>query len=77
MEIRLAAIRAYRRMPCSESRGPGLLSTYTDMQEDTELRIAAYLAVMQCPSSRILDKIKATLHAEEVNQGVCMCVYVK
>jgi hypothetical protein len=33
-----------------------------------ELRIAAYLGLMTCPSASILDKIKNTLESEEVNQ---------
>nr|CAD7460027.1 unnamed protein product [Timema tahoe] len=68
VEVRLAAISAYRRLPCDESSRHHLLDTYTDRREDTEVRIAAYLAVMKCPSARILRRIKDTLYSEDVNQ---------
>ena len=41
---------------------------YRDPEEDAELRIAAYLAVMQCPTQYMIDQIKETLASEEVNQ---------
>ncbi|KAJ9583536.1 hypothetical protein L9F63_022121, partial [Diploptera punctata] len=69
IEVRLAAISAYRRLPCNEKSRSHLLDLYTDKLQDTELRIAAYLAVMQCPTSQTIRKIKDTLYGEEVNQG--------
>lgn len=45
-----------------------LMTIYTNRDEDSELRIAAYLGLMTCPSASILDKIKNTLESEEVNQ---------
>lgn len=68
IEVRLAAISAYRRLPCSEHTRSHLLDLYTDKRQDTELRIAAYLAVMQCPSSHIIRRIINTLYTEDVNQ---------
>ena len=41
---------------------------YRNPDEDSELRIAAYLAVMQCPTQYVVDQIKETLASEEVNQ---------
>jgi hypothetical protein len=69
IDVRLAAITAYRRFPCSENSRSHLLDLYTDKHQDTELRIAAYLAVMQCPSSHTIRRIKDTLYSEDVNQG--------
>ncbi|PSN46112.1 hypothetical protein C0J52_17248 [Blattella germanica] len=68
IELKLAAISAYRRLPCNEKTRSHLLELYTKKQEDTELRIAAYLAVMQCPTSQTIRKIKDTLYSEDVNQ---------
>ena len=41
---------------------------YRNPDEDSELRIAAYLAMMQCPTQYIVDQVKETLASEEVNQ---------
>ncbi|XP_043197116.1 uncharacterized protein LOC122367779 [Amphibalanus amphitrite] len=68
MDVRLAAIRAFRRMPCSVVTESGLMKTFANPGEDTEVRVAAYLAVMQCPSYDIVDKVQEVLSAETVNQ---------
>ena len=44
------------------------MSLYLDTQEDSEIRIAAYKALMECPSDAVIDRIKRTLETEEVNQ---------
>ena len=66
IEIRLAAMDAFRRLPC----GPrdSLISIVRNTEEDSEIRIAAYLAVMQCPSAETISTLKAILEQEEVNQ---------
>ena len=68
MVIRLAAIDALRRVPCHLGNRDSLLSFYQETKHDSELRIAAYLAIMQCPSAQILDEVKQTLIHENVNQ---------
>ena len=45
-----------------------LLKMLRDMDEDSELRIAAYLGVMKCPTPALLEEIKTILASEEVNQ---------
>ena len=42
---------------------------FRDMAEDSEVRIAAYLGLMRCPSHREVGVIRAQLEQEEVNQG--------
>lgn len=69
MELRLAAIDAFRRTPCSLLDIPTFLSVFTDTNQDTELRIAAYLVAVRCPSPGILRTIKRALYYETVNQG--------
>ncbi|XP_071088621.1 uncharacterized protein [Haliotis cracherodii] len=66
-EVRVAAIQAYRRLPCSADRSE-VMTIYQDSDEDSELRIAAYLAVMQCPSEDVLRRIQGTLESEKANQ---------
>lgn len=44
------------------------MALFTNMPEDAELRINAYLALMQCPSASTLDSVVNMLTNEEVNQ---------
>jgi len=67
IDIRLEAIKAYRRMSCSIDN-THLIDMFTNKQTDTELRIAAYEALMKCASPELLETIKRTLAREEVNQ---------
>ncbi|XP_052775371.1 uncharacterized protein LOC128213563 isoform X2 [Mya arenaria] len=67
IEIRLSAIEAFRRMPCTDKRR-GIMNILQNREEDSELRIAAYRVLMECPSDLILAFIKDILANEEVNQ---------
>ncbi|XP_063426893.1 apolipophorins-like [Mytilus trossulus] len=66
-EVRLAAAQAFRRMACDANRNE-LMTIYLNRDEDSEIRIAAYLGLMTCPSKSILNRIQTTLESEEVNQ---------
>ncbi|KAL4235950.1 hypothetical protein ACF0H5_004338 [Mactra antiquata] len=66
-EVRLSAIEAFRRMPCDSSR-KALMDILTDTEEDSEIRIAAYKVLMECPSEEVLRLVRQTLANEEVNQ---------
>ncbi|XP_018586439.2 vitellogenin-like [Scleropages formosus] len=46
MELRLAAIQAFRRIPCTADRR-ALLQLYCSPREDVEVRIAAYQQIMR------------------------------
>jgi hypothetical protein len=67
LEIRVAAAEAFRRMPC-EAKDDGLWSIYENGDLDSELRVAAYLAIMRCPSEVTLGKMAASLISEEDDQ---------
>nr|XP_045624060.1 uncharacterized protein LOC123774022 [Procambarus clarkii] len=67
MEVRVAAIGAWRHSPCDYDRS-NLLAAFQDEAQDTEVRIAAYLAVMTCPTPTIINTIKDRLISEGVNQ---------
>ncbi|CAH1773813.1 unnamed protein product [Owenia fusiformis] len=67
MDIRVAAIDAFRRMDCSEGRTE-LMNLFKNTEEDSELRIGAYLAVIQCPTVDIIEEVKTVLESEEINQ---------
>lgn len=70
LEVRLAALGAWRRAPCEQQPSAAFLKLYTDQRQDVELRIAGYLAAMRCPSPSTLRVVKDTLYAEDVNQGL-------
>ncbi|KAL8574776.1 hypothetical protein ACOMHN_035319 [Nucella lapillus] len=67
MEIRVSAAQAFRRLPCDADR-----STVTfimeDSQEDSELRIASYLALMTCPDDVTLQRVQLLLESEQDQQ---------
>jgi len=67
MEVRIAAVEAHRRLSCEETR-EYFLNLFRDQSMDSELRIAAYLEVMRCPTYTIVKTIKHSLEVEEVNQ---------
>uniref|UniRef100_UPI003AABB2CD uncharacterized protein n=1 Tax=Centroberyx gerrardi TaxID=166262 RepID=UPI003AABB2CD len=67
IELRLAAIQAFRRIPCSADRSL-LLQLYRSSQEDPEVRIAAYQQLMRCPDPEALRAVKTTLSNETSSQ---------
>uniref|UniRef100_A0A1I8HY32 Vitellogenin domain-containing protein n=1 Tax=Macrostomum lignano TaxID=282301 RepID=A0A1I8HY32_9PLAT len=67
VEVRVAAIEALRRTPCSEDRTP-LMKLIRNKDVDSELRITAYLGLMSCPTMELFDTVKELLTAESSNQ---------
>jgi len=67
MVVRIAAVSAYRRMSCEASREE-MFRIYENKQLDSELRINAYLTVMQCLDSKVIDRVRTALRSEEINQ---------
>ncbi|XP_075219817.1 apolipoprotein lipid transfer particle isoform X2 [Lycorma delicatula] len=67
MDVRVAAVEAYRRFSCNNDRNL-LLNVYLNQTYDSELRIPAYLEVMKCPTHNIIKAVKELLVKEEVNQ---------
>ncbi|XP_053620364.1 uncharacterized protein Apoltp [Plodia interpunctella] len=65
--IRLAAIDAFRRTPCFETR-EYFLETFREDYVHVEIRLASYLQVMRCPTLSIIRKIFHALRNEHVNQ---------
>ncbi|CAL8346241.1 unnamed protein product [Merluccius merluccius] len=66
-ELQLAAIHAFRRMPCTADRRV-LLQLYGSSQEDAEVRVAAYQQLMRCPDPRTLRAVRMTLGNETSSQ---------
>uniref|UniRef100_A0A1C9ZV19 Apolipophorin long isoform n=1 Tax=Uroteuthis edulis TaxID=55720 RepID=A0A1C9ZV19_9MOLL len=66
-EIRIAAMDAFRRIPCDAVRSD-LMGVFRDESEDSELRINAYIALMKCPSQKVLSEVRQVLEKEKTNQ---------
>lgn len=45
-----------------------ILDVFANSEEDSEVRIAAYKALMECPTNELLSRIRVALSKEEVNQ---------
>lgn len=70
MDIRLAALDTIRKMSCATGEfNPKLMKTFSEVSNDSELRIGAYLALMECPNEGTVEAVKAVLLSEPVNQG--------
>lgn len=46
------------------------VSILKDLSEDSEVRIKAYLALVECPCQKVADAVKSVLENEKVNQGI-------
>ncbi|XP_029653133.1 uncharacterized protein LOC115226285 isoform X2 [Octopus sinensis] len=67
MEVRVSAIDAFRRIPC-DARRSALMEVFVNTEEDSELRINAYLGLMKCPSRMLLRQIHEMLVIGNSNQ---------
>nr|XP_040026805.1 uncharacterized protein LOC120815845 isoform X3 [Gasterosteus aculeatus aculeatus] len=67
LQLRLAAVQAFRRFPCSADRSV-LLQLYRSSQEDPEVRIAAYQQLMRCSDRNVFEVVKMTLRNETSTQ---------
>lgn len=50
------------------SQRRAFLNTFSSREEDSEVRINAYLSAMACPDRHILTNVRRVLEEEEVNQ---------
>ncbi|KAF4791976.1 hypothetical protein TURU_125831 [Turdus rufiventris] len=67
VEIRLAAVQAFRRIPCSAGNAI-LLQLYQAISEDVEIRISAYYIAMKCPHEELFKQVQKTLLKEASSQ---------
>lgn len=68
VNMTIASIEALRRLPCDNSIKEELMNIYRDPNVDVEIRIAAYLALMKCPSPDVFKDIADVLKNEVNNQ---------
>ena len=58
----------FRRMNCGYDTS-AIVQILEDQQEDSEVRIAAFLGLMRCPTYGTIRLVKNILETEQVNQG--------
>lgn len=68
VNMSIAALEALRRLPCNEYMTNQLLDIYGEFNLDVEIRIAAYLALMKCPSAVVFKRVAEILKNEVNNQ---------
>lgn len=67
--LRVAALEAYMADPCKEKFRDTALNILKDIQQDSEVRIKAYLAAAQCPNAKVAKALKTLLDDEPSYQG--------
>ena len=78
MFIRLAAIDTINQLNCGHDEYDfkrQLFATFSDNAADSELRIGAYLALMNCPTQSMVNLVKNVLVNEPVNQGAFLTFF--
>lgn len=68
VNMSIAALEALRRLPCNNEMAKNLLLIYGNHDLDVEIRIAAYLALMKCPSPEVFRRVADILKNEVNNQ---------
>uniref|UniRef100_A0A182MAM9 Vitellogenin domain-containing protein n=1 Tax=Anopheles culicifacies TaxID=139723 RepID=A0A182MAM9_9DIPT len=66
--VRAAALQAYPAASCNKKVVSSALATLKNANEDSEIRIHAYLSLVECPSANVANELKALLDAEKVYQ---------
>lgn len=69
--VRVTALETYLADACKDKLRESALGILKDIQQDSEVRIKAYLVLAQCPNSHIASAIKAVLEKEPSYQGLC------
>ncbi|XP_063962914.1 uncharacterized protein LOC129270861 [Lytechinus pictus] len=70
-QLRVASIQAYRRVSCVDVPTDRFMRVFSTVDNDSELRIAAYRAIIRCPSEELLQGIASTMALEPTNQVTC------
>lgn len=66
--IRVVALQAFSANPCNKKLQQAAVSVMKNRDEDSEVRIEAYLTAVECPSGALANEIQALLNTEPINQ---------
>lgn len=67
--LRVSALETYLADPCKEKLRNSAIHILQDIQQDSEVRIKAYLAAVQCPNAAVASAVKTVLEKEPSYQG--------
>lgn len=62
--LRVVALESYLSDPCKDKLRSSALTILQDIQQDSEIRIKAYLAATQCPNAKVGTVVKNLLEKE-------------
>ncbi|KAK9874204.1 hypothetical protein WA026_002561 [Henosepilachna vigintioctopunctata] len=68
VRLRISALETFYSAPCKDKFIDSALKTLKDIQQDSEMRIKAYLFLTNCPNAKIGNAIKTMLDKEKSNQ---------
>lgn len=74
-KTRVAAIEAFRHFPCDSVKQGMLMKLFKSPYENVEVRIAAYLKSITCPSQKMIASIRDTLLAEPKDSQMVSFVF--
>uniref|UniRef100_A0A1B0BIE9 Vitellogenin domain-containing protein n=1 Tax=Glossina palpalis gambiensis TaxID=67801 RepID=A0A1B0BIE9_9MUSC len=66
--IRIAALQAFSSADCDISLQKKAMELLSDHNEDSEIRIKAFLAVIKCPSGEAANELTTIVNSEPVHQ---------
>lgn len=66
--VRVAALQAMTANPCSKKLQQTAIQVMKSRDDDSEVRIEAYLAAVECPNGALANEIQAMLDSETINQ---------
>lgn len=66
--IRIAALQAFSSANCDISLQKKAMELLSDHNEDSEIRIKAFLAVIKCPSAEAANELSSIVNSEPVHQ---------
>lgn len=66
--IRVAALQAFSTVECDETLQNKSLELLKNRNEDSELRIEAYLSAISCPNAEVANQISEIVNSETVHQ---------
>lgn len=66
--VRVAALQTFTANPCNKKLQNGAISVMKNRDEDSEVRIEAYLSAVECPSGALANDVQALLNTEPINQ---------
>jgi hypothetical protein len=68
IRVRVAALQAFTANPCNKKLQQAAISVMKNREEDSEVRIEAYLTAMECPNGNLANEIVAMIDSETINQ---------